>query len=71
MSKTAIARTVALAQLDGRLGGARVPPARRRVQALPAYRAQVFVPDDAFGSTEYRADSAERWARESIPVGQW
>jgi hypothetical protein len=25
---------------------------------------QVFIADDAFGSTEYRPDSAERWARE-------
>jgi hypothetical protein len=24
---------------------------------------QVFIADDAFGSTEYRPDSAERWAR--------
>ena len=27
-------------------------------------RPQVFVADDAFGSTEYRPDAAERWARE-------
>jgi hypothetical protein len=27
-------------------------------------RAQLFIADDAFGSTEYRPDAAERWARE-------
>jgi hypothetical protein len=27
-------------------------------------RAQIFLADDAFGSTEYRPDVAERWARE-------
>ena len=27
-------------------------------------RRQMFIADDAFGSTEYRADAAERWARD-------
>ena len=27
-------------------------------------RPQLFIADDAFGSTEYRPDAAERWARE-------
>jgi hypothetical protein len=31
---------------------------------LKPERPQVFVADDAFGSTEYRPDAAERWARE-------
>ncbi len=26
-------------------------------------RRQVFIADDAFGSTQYRRDAAERWAR--------
>lgn len=31
-------------------------------------RSQVFVADDAFGSTEYRADAAELWARDLGPM---
>ena len=34
-----------------------------RCSARAGSRAQVFIADDAFGSTEYRADAAERWAR--------
>jgi hypothetical protein len=30
--------------------------------------AQVFIADDAFGSTEYRPDAAERWALELDPI---
>ena len=32
--------------------------------AFDGQRPQVFVADDAFGSTEYRPDAAEHWARE-------
>ena len=64
MGKTAIARMIALAQLTCRLGGARVhePGGASGERTIPG-RAQVFIADDAFGSTEYRADAAERWAR--------
>jgi hypothetical protein len=33
-------------------------------ERLDPQRAQLFVADDAFGSTEYRPDAADRWARE-------
>lgn len=33
-------------------------------RAFDGRRSQVFIADDAFGSTEYRPDAAERWARE-------
>src|SRR5581483_8780984 len=33
-------------------------------RAFDRERRQLFVADDAFGSTEYRADAAELWARE-------
>jgi hypothetical protein len=64
MGKTAIARTIALAQLtDGwEAHECTSPDDIRRV--FKANRSQVFVADDAFGSTEYRPDAAERWAME-------
>src|ERR1700722_31072 len=64
MGKTAIARMIALAQLTSGWEAhecARPDDVRR---VFDAGRAQVFVADDAFGSTEYRPDAAERWARE-------
>ena len=65
MGKTAIARMLGLALLTRRLGGARVHAARRRsTSASTRQRPQLFIADDAFGSTEYRPDAAERWARD-------
>ncbi|HEX4109028.1 MAG TPA: hypothetical protein VHX88_12900 [Solirubrobacteraceae bacterium] len=64
MGKTAIARMIALAQLsDGWEAHECTNPDQLRAARDPK-RGQVFVADDAFGSTEYRADAAERWARE-------
>jgi hypothetical protein len=62
MGKTAIARMLGLALLAD---GWEVHECTRPEQVFGHYdeqRAQLFVADDAFGSTEYRADSAERWA---------
>jgi hypothetical protein len=64
MGKTAIARTLGLALQDE---GWEVHECIRPEQIWEAHapdRAQLFVADDAFGSTEYRPDSAERWALE-------
>jgi len=64
MGKTAIARMLALAQLtDGWEAHECTSPAQVWSVFDPDRR-QVFVADDAFGSTEYRADAAELWARE-------
>jgi hypothetical protein len=64
MGKTAIARTIALAALtDGwEAHECTHPDELRRLYARD--RCQIFVADDAFGSTEYRPDAAERWAVE-------
>lgn len=62
MGKTAIAQMLGLAQLtDGwEVHDCTSPDALWRVFA-PGCR-QLFIADDAFGSTEYRPDAAERWA---------
>jgi hypothetical protein len=62
MGKTAIAQMIALAQMtDGwEAHECRSPEQLWRV--LAPERRQVFIADDAFGSTEYRPDAAERWA---------
>ncbi len=62
MGKTAIAQMIALAQMtDGwEAHECRAPEQLWRV--LAPDRRQVFIADDAFGSTEYRPDAAERWA---------
>ncbi|MGH2915734.1 MAG: hypothetical protein ACRDMX_12190 [Solirubrobacteraceae bacterium] len=63
MGKTAIARMVALAKLtDGWQAHECISP-DDAMRAFDGDRAQVFVADDAFGSTEYRADAADHWAR--------
>jgi Novel STAND NTPase 3 len=63
MGKTAIARIVALAQLtDGWEAHECITP-EAVLEALDPERSQVFVADDAFGSTEYRPEAAESWAR--------
>jgi hypothetical protein len=64
MGKTAIARTIALAQMTA---GWQAHECIRPEQLWSAFRRdrlQVFVADDAFGSTEYRPEAAEKWALE-------
>jgi hypothetical protein len=64
MGKTAIARTVGLAlATEGWQVHECIRPDQVRA-AFDAERPQLFVADDAFGSTEYRPDAAERWALE-------
>jgi hypothetical protein len=63
MGKTAMARMIALAKLTD---GWEVHECTSPEEVWPALDPavpQVFIADDAFGSTEYRADAAERWAR--------
>ena len=64
MGKTAIARMVALAQLTTGWEAHDCVSPEQVWKAFDPDRPQVFVADDAFGSTEYRPDSAEHWARE-------
>jgi hypothetical protein len=63
MGKTAIARMVALAQLTCGWEAHECISPEGVWRAFDRDRPQVFIADDAFGSTEYRADAAERWAR--------
>ncbi len=63
MGKTAIARMVALAQQTCGWEAHECTSPEGVFSAFDPRRAQVFIADDAFGSTEYRADAAERWAR--------
>ena len=63
MGKTAIARMIALAQLTCGWEAHECTSPEGVWRAFDRSRAQVFIADDAFGSTEYRADAAERWAR--------
>jgi hypothetical protein len=64
MGKTAIARMVALAQLTcGWEAHECIRPDELWHRFAPD-RAQIFIADDAFGSTEYRPEAAERWALE-------
>ena len=64
MGKTAIAHMVALAQLTAGWEAHDCTSPEQVWAAIDPARPQVFVADDAFGSTEYRPDAAERWARE-------
>jgi hypothetical protein len=64
MGKTAIARTIALAQLTDGWEAHECTSPDQVWQAFDPECRQVFVADDAFGSTEYRPDSAELWARD-------
>jgi hypothetical protein len=64
MGKTAIARTLALALMTDAWEVHECTRPEQLFTALNPARRQVFVADDAFGSTEYRPDAAERWARE-------
>ena len=64
MGKTAIARMIGLASMTA---GWEVHECIRPEDVWRAFdpaRRQVFIADDAFGSTEYRPDAAERWAVE-------
>ncbi|HWE10008.1 MAG TPA: hypothetical protein VG325_11670 [Solirubrobacteraceae bacterium] len=64
MGKTAIARMIGLARMTAgwEVHECTSPDEVARVRDPGAQ--QVFIADDAFGSTEYRADAAERWARD-------
>ena len=64
MGKTAVARMVALALVTDGWDAHECTRPEEVWSAWADDRAQVFVADDAFGSTEYRPDAGERWARE-------
>lgn len=72
MGKTAIARMIAFARMTA---GWEAHECVRPEQLWRAFRRderQVFVADDAFGSTEYRPEAAERWASSSVGCcGRW
>jgi conflict system STAND superfamily ATPase len=63
MGKTAIAQMLALAYLTRGWEAHECNDPDDVWRVFDRDRAQVFVADDAFGSTEYRPDAAERWAR--------
>jgi hypothetical protein len=62
MGKTAIAQMVALALMTDGWEAHECNSPDEVWRAFDRNRRQVFVADDTFGSTEYRADAAERWA---------
>jgi hypothetical protein len=62
MGKTAIAQMLALAQMTDGWEAHECTDPDQVWQVFDRDSRQVFVADDAFGSTEYRPDSAERWA---------
>jgi hypothetical protein len=64
MGKTAIARMIGLAQMTAGWEAHECVRPEDVWRAFDRDAAQVFIADDAFGSTEYRPDAAERWARE-------
>jgi hypothetical protein len=64
MGKTAAATMAALARMSAGWEAHECRGPDDLLRALAPDRAQVFVADDAFGSTEYRPDAAERWARD-------
>jgi hypothetical protein len=64
MGKTAIARMLALAKLTDGWEAHECTRPDQVWEAFDPHSSQVFVADDAFGSTEYRPDAAELWARE-------
>jgi hypothetical protein len=63
MGKTAIAQMLALAYLTQGWEAHECNDPDDAWRAFDRDRAQLFIADDAFGSTEYRPDAAERWAR--------
>jgi uncharacterized protein (DUF1778 family) len=64
MGKTSIARMIALALMSDGWEAYECTTPEQIFAVFAAGRRQVFVADDAFGSTEYRPEAAERWARE-------
>jgi conflict system STAND superfamily ATPase len=64
MGKTAAATMVALARMSAGWEAHECRGPDDLLRAFAAERPQVFVADDALGSTEYRPDAAERWARD-------
>jgi hypothetical protein len=62
MGKTAIAQMLALAQMTDGWEAHECSSPEQLARVFDPTRRQVFVADDAFGSTEYRPDAAERWA---------
>jgi hypothetical protein len=64
MGKTSIARMIALALMTDGWDAFECTSPEQILATFERERAQVFIADDAFGSTEYHPDSAERWARE-------
>ncbi len=62
MGKTAIARMIALAQMTCGWQAHECTSPDAVWRAFDPGCPQVFIADDAFGSTEYRADAADRWA---------
>jgi hypothetical protein len=64
MGKTAIARMLGLALLSDGWEAHECTRPEQVWERLEPERRQLFIADDAFGSTEYRPDAAERWARE-------
>ena len=64
MGKTAIARMIALALMTEGWEAFECTTPEQIAGAFDRGRQQVFVADDAFGSTEFRPEAAERWARE-------
>ncbi|MHB1833639.1 MAG: nSTAND3 domain-containing NTPase [Solirubrobacteraceae bacterium] len=63
MGKTATARLIALALMTDGFEAHECTSPEDLWRAFDADVSQVFVADDAFGSTEYRPENAERWAR--------
>ena len=64
MGKTATARMVALAAMTAGWEAHECVRPDELWAVFARDRRQVFVADDAFGSTEYRPEAAERWALE-------
>lgn len=64
MGKTTIARIVALARLSAEWEAYECRDPGELIAVHDPERNQVFVADDAFGSTEYQPDKGNRWAEE-------
>ncbi len=64
MGKTAIARILGLAALSEGWELHECVRPEELWERFAEERAQVFIADDAFGSTEYQPETAERWALE-------
>jgi hypothetical protein len=63
MGKTAAARMISLAKMTDGWQAHECSSPDELLRIFDPDAPQVFIADDAFGSTEYRADAAERWAR--------